>query len=360
MIPGAGRSIRLAPACFCLALLSLLLAGCTNESVQPSQPKPRTTDIGECQQVKAQPQRITCVARAARAIARHTNTADAVRKVEQASAASPALAAVCHQAMHQLAARLPVPSGQQIATASTLRGACASGYVHGLFERLLERNHPADDIRASKLCDQLRNRGDGDLLPARECYHGIGHGLHRRTGSITNALADCERLLASRDARIKCYGGAYMQDSFTARRFAMPAADEPGPCANTPAPDRELACFAFAVSFNGSLDEAIGWCDRATTEAARALCLASYGRVLPPDHGRQCADLPDGASYEACIAGFLRGNIHEARLLKADAAAAMCTDTPTPYDVLCRDQLRALYMPGTRRPRVSSMSPAVL
>jgi hypothetical protein len=326
-------------------LFAMLLTGCGSTS-------PHNQD---CADLVANNERVGCIAGGADA----AHPIAAVRNVEAEARQKPKVALVCHQAMHRFAARISRPSKTLINQAVHLKGACASGFVHGIFERSIEHAGTQDTSTAVEVCEQLWSGANGDPLPARECFHGLGHGFRRRIQSATASLDACDEAIPEADAQLKCYGGVFMEGQFTRVDPTIDSALKRSPCVGLRG-TRAAACYAFSAGFDGDPLKAAQWCDSAPNDDARLLCLASFGRTLPVAEFEQCAQFDDGESVDACFAGLLRGEIYEAQLLTVAQAQQRCATVTRPYNSNCSAQLTALFAPGKPQPRVDSMDASVV
>ena len=253
----------------------------------------------------------------------------ALQDLETVARSNPRIAGVCHQAMHQAAVLADI-SFDQFSNVVGLRGACASGFTHGMVVQLLA-NGTAEDLRRAEIaCASLADVSEIDRLRARECYHGLGHGL-RKKAALSDAIHECSTIDAGRAAKSKCYGGAFMEDTFhRTTRTPLQFHDE---CAAQKG-DARAACFAFvyAKGTTGSDEHSVDqWCDQAGSNDAIAFCYRSVGRAIPGDAGTFCSTLNGDRGQSACIEGFVRGNVYEAFFTKLNDAAALCggmTSTP--------------------------------
>ncbi|MBI3290513.1 cupredoxin domain-containing protein [Candidatus Microgenomates bacterium] len=97
-------------------------------------------------------------------------------------------------------------------------GTCTPIFAFGCYHGLLDtafRTSLADLPQAEKECEKIGAVNSG---PYGSCIHGIGHGVasFHQTKSITEALADCDRLTNGQNF---CYDGVFME--FT--RSAQPS-----------------------------------------------------------------------------------------------------------------------------------------
>lgn len=378
------------------ALAAAALSACAS-------PTERSHTIASCVVIGDSAKRMICVTTRAHARAKSSGIVASINAVERAAGRDARIAAICHQAMHELARRSKAPGEQVMGQLPRIRGACASGYVHGVFEQVAKDALSGQVTALARDCRRYQRKPGRDHLAARECFHGLGHGLRRRKSSgdagepgsaMYSAIRACRAIAAAMASATtsrphiapqpgpysKCLGGAFMEDRFVNGRQLLPIPDEAATCPHDDPPAVAAACRAFAVALAGRWEYVLGWCEADSRERVQSLCLMSYGRSLPPSTSAPCAQLLADVSYRACIAGFLRGNIHEAQLLEVGAGARTCASAALDQRPSCAEELGRLTAvldhdapcvfadrqladacaAGKRDPAPDSMSPAVI
>jgi len=246
------------------------------------------------------------------------------------------LAVECHQVEHDLGNDAAVHYGS-IAQALSFEGsACASGYYHGVVEKIMSQ-YDDDSLRTAipTVCESVATRRYS--TEHFSCIHGIGHGIMLRfDADLWKSMPYCKALAESWEFD-SCIGGLFMENVISAQaghvKGTFKAEDPLFPC-SVVADNEKEQCWGIHSSYllwkhANSYPKAFALCDRAEPRFV-GTCYQSMGRDIS---GAALLDPPKVIA--ACNLGRpeFRG-----RCIEGAALNAVYTDHDTAKaDVLCRE-----------------------
>jgi hypothetical protein len=283
-----------------------------------------------CTLLADQPRQIDCIADRVVSEARSEPLGAVLARLDEAAVDDPRIAASCHVAMHRAAAqRFRAGSTPEEVIQATGQGDmdCSIGYLHGSIETAVMRGRSSDLATLAEQCPRVESReGDGR---EGQCYHGIGHGL-RRSGDLADAIDTCRTILSFEPARLECYSGVFMEQTWTTQGELADGSLSPiEPCTDFVEDELAMsACMDYTAQKAlvadldareiGRLcmdDAPDGWGDE---------CLFGYGRTLPTSSMRACERVGPGEAFEHCARGYLIGNLRASRVFELATAGDRC------------------------------------
>ncbi len=197
---------------------------------------------------------------------------------------------------------------------------CHSGCYHGAMERFLRGDLAESEARHITL-EELKNKSTSACDPGQatrfrfQCLHGLGHAVVFFSDyKLGQALSICDALLDGW-SRSSCYGGAFMENVFSAtpEKRDLSATDYHYPCSALPEKYKS-DCYMMQttrMSEMGLLTEKLfGECRNAGSHVHT--CMQSIGRDLSNDArigdpalvAKKCG-FGNGAEREACTRGVV-------------------------------------------------------
>ena len=204
---------------------------------------------------------------------------------------------------------------------------CHSGCYHGAMERFLRGDMAASDEAGHISEDELKAKTVSACdtnQPTRfrfQCLHGLGHALvFFLDYKLERALGTCD-LLQDQWSRSSCYGGAFMENVFSAtpQKRDLSATDYHYPCSKL-ASKYKSDCYVMQTTrmteMGLSTERLFEECKKAGLPAEpgeyKLQCMQSIGRdfsndarVREPEFTSKRCEMVSGEDRNACIRGVI-------------------------------------------------------
>jgi hypothetical protein len=277
-------------------------------------------------------------------IARTSGVEVALDTLQALAEGSPAVARRGHQLAHSLGRATIARAGNDPAVLARCRPLFQAGCYHGVLEGYLSSVSDVDARTLTGLCAELDQPGK-PVISARECAHGLGHGLIERVGyDFTPALHACDAF-DSPALREECHDGVFMQNLVTGHGLpTTSAADEAaeGPTAEANSHEHGGGAGAGALAAGKAgfrADDLTFPCSTVSAEYQPSCW--SYQPVAvrrflgdPGLRTLYACDLAPEASRARCYAGYGKQTL--SRYDNDEMALIdLCTTAMQPYDDAC-------------------------
>jgi len=222
-------------------------------------------------------------------------TEAALARLEALVAADPSILGQSHTLVHFIGRASFDRYGSAQKAFPHCRQTFESGCYHGVLEAHLKQSNALTERDVAPICEETTG-ADSTANLRFQCVHGLGHGLSLYfEHDLVRALGYCDFLKSEWD-RQSCYGGAFMENTVSARevivagkestreselRRFLHREDPHYPC-NAVAAKYQSGCYflqtsAFLILNGSNFTDAFQQCDRAPAQHIW-LCYNSLGR----------------------------------------------------------------------------------
>lgn len=281
--------------------------------------------------------RKNCIADRGEDLVRDRGFTRGLQEVERQARDHALIEAECHHAMHKVGKRTYKSLKVGFSRAKKVSGTCTDGFRHAMVSEAIKSGKPSDFRTAASACEEMLAEKIDDHLMARQCFHGLGHGF-RKAYSDSKAEAACRDYISAEPGRVKCYGGVLMDNSFrlTSTQLKKGRIDY----CNTKTGGVAIACWTFLAIPQGlTVAAAMKFCEKANYQPAKDICYYNSGRSFAAIERDPCTTAPKGSAFDSCIAGFLRGNVYDARQLDPEDAVNLCETFSSSEEAACAEHL---------------------
>jgi hypothetical protein len=242
-----------------------------------------------------------------------------------------------HQIAHSLG-RFAFRVKPDIGLLSVCRPTFSAGCYHGVVEGHLQSLPTVDAKALTTTCADLASGGNA-VITARECAHGLGHGLLERLEySLNDALKGCGSF-ATDVLKVECYDGVFMENLVhgaglpgegnehqhgamnTSKALAFRVEDLGFPC-DSVATGYQPSCWNYqptaVARMTNDRDVALTTCRAAATNEGRERCYRGFGKQSTVWQGHNelrmldvCSQAPKPYN-EDCVAGLVEASIDQA------------------------------------------------
>lgn len=255
-----------------------------------------------------------------RSFLKNHSATEALAVVQQYEDADTTIRLSCHPIVHAVGRETFLKTGTVHDSFAACDQTCHSGCYHGAMERFLRGGSADDDAAAHISAEELQTKTKDACDPKQavrfrfQCLHGLGHALMFFLDyKLETALANCD-LLGDSWSRSSCYGGAFMENVFTAtpEKRDLSATDYHYPCSKLDdryKPDCYMMQTTRMTEMGLSTERLFEECRKAGNYWST--CMQSIGRDLsntaragdPQAVAQKCELGTPGGERQACIRG---------------------------------------------------------